>query len=168
MENKEQNHTKKQDSTDHPKPSDEVQLTIETVTPDTAKTIPETIVHDEELEQKADQANQNEEAPTAADNEQAQPAQTASKDEDWKGDTIKSEDKSAVEDQEEQVESMDNDDSGDGEANTTTDGDDHELETEEERGSEDKTEKEDTVNKESKEANRAGDDERDKIETIAP
>jgi len=168
MENKEQDHTKKQDSTDHPKPSDEVQLTIETVTPDTAKTIPETIVHDEALEQKADQANQNDEAPTAADNEQAQPVQNASKDEDLKGDMTKSKDKSAVEDQDEQVESMDNDESEDGEANTTTDGNDHELETEEEKGDEDETEKKDTDNKESKDANQAGDDERDKIETIAP
>lgn len=60
MENQQQdNKAKSTEAT--PKPTDEVQLTIETVTPDTHQSVPETPVDSEKVEEKVEGANDNEE-----------------------------------------------------------------------------------------------------------
>lgn len=60
MENQEQNNKAKSTEAT-PKPTDEVQLTIETVTPDTHQSVPETPVDSEKVEDKVEGANDNEE-----------------------------------------------------------------------------------------------------------
>ena len=60
MENQDQeNKAKSAEAT--PKPTDEVQLTIETVTPDTHQSVPETTVDSDKVEEKVEGANDNEE-----------------------------------------------------------------------------------------------------------
>jgi hypothetical protein len=60
MENQDQeNKAKSTEAT--PKPTDEVQLTIETVTPDTHQSVPETTVDSEKVEDKVEGANDNKE-----------------------------------------------------------------------------------------------------------
>lgn len=70
MENQEQDNKEKSTEVT-PKPTDEVQLTIETVTPDTHKSVPETPVDSEKVEEKVEGANDNEEIEVKADEQQA-------------------------------------------------------------------------------------------------
>ena len=59
MENQQENTTNPSGA--NPKPTDDVQLTIETVTPDTHQSIPQTEVNTEKIEGKVENANDHDE-----------------------------------------------------------------------------------------------------------
>lgn len=79
MENKEQDNKKTKPSSTDPKPTDEVQLTIETVTPDTHKSVPETPVDSDRVEESVETANDNEQSGHAEDNAGKQDAKSDTK-----------------------------------------------------------------------------------------
>ncbi|MNK52703.1 hypothetical protein D3C87_716450 [compost metagenome] len=157
MENKEQDDTKAKTTTEHPKPSDEVQLTIETVTPDTVRTVPETAVDSKEVEGKAEEANSNGEMPKVDHASDEQPAKA-----DLQGEEVKAEQETeSVENIEDGVDEQDDEEAVENEGNESENVesvDDENSEGEEKTGAAESSEND----------NEEGDDERDKIETVAP
>lgn len=152
MENQEQENTKPKATLENPKPTDDVQLTIETVIPDTAcTTVPQTPVESEQLEEKVEGANDNNSA--GVDGE---PSGAGAVDEQKQED--KQEDSAAqpATAEKEPVEGLDEQKAEESaEAET-------EVADENDAADERKT-------AETKEGdNNEGDDERDKIETVAP
>lgn len=79
MENKEQDNKKTKPSSTDPKPTDEVQLTIETVTPDTHKSVPETPVDSDRVEESVETANDNKQSGHVEDNASKQDAKSDTK-----------------------------------------------------------------------------------------
>ena len=161
MENKEQDDTKAKTTTEHPKPSDEVQLTIETVTPDTVRTVPETAVDSKEVEGKAEEANSNGEVPKVDHASDEQPAKA-----DLRGEEIKAEQETeSVENTEESVKkSVDEQDDEEAVENEGNESENVERVEDENSEGEEKT----GAAESSENDNEEGDDERDKIETVAP
>lgn len=74
MENQRENNTNPSEI--NPKPTEDVQLTIETVTPDTHQSVPQTDVNTEKIEGKVEETNNNDENKEVVDSSLEQKEET--------------------------------------------------------------------------------------------